>query len=84
MAGVMRQPVISTWRLIMWGGTAACLHKGLVEGLGVHQVARDMGLSRTAVYPYLAVSAPGRVESPGVVTRWTSRGMPPLVCPAGD
>ena len=37
-------------------------HKVLVEGLSVQRVARDLGLSRTTVYKYLAVSAPGRVE----------------------
>jgi predicted transcriptional regulator len=44
-------------------------HKVLVEGLSVQQVARDLGLSRTTVHKYLAVSTPGRVESPRVVTR---------------
>ena len=37
-------------------------HKVLVEGLSVQRVARDLGLSRTTVYKYLEVSAPGRVE----------------------
>jgi transposase len=37
-------------------------HKVLVEGLSVQQVSRDFGLSRTTVYKYLEVPAPGRVE----------------------
>jgi transposase len=38
-------------------------HKVLVEGLSVQQVAQELGLSRTTVYTYLAVSTPGRVEA---------------------
>jgi predicted transcriptional regulator YheO len=30
-------------------------HKGLVEGVSVRQVARQLGLSRTTVYKYLEV-----------------------------
>jgi transposase len=37
-------------------------HKVLVEGISIQQVARELGLSRTTVYKYLEVSAPGRVE----------------------
>jgi transposase len=36
-------------------------HKVLVEGISVQQVAREPGLSRTTVYQYLEVPAPGRV-----------------------
>jgi transposase len=36
-------------------------HKVLVEGISVQQVARELGLSRTTVYKYLEVPAPGRV-----------------------
>jgi transposase len=38
-------------------------HKVLVEGRSVQQVARDLGLSRTTVHKYLAVSTPGRVTA---------------------
>jgi predicted transcriptional regulator len=36
-------------------------HKVLVEDVSVQQVARELGLSRTTVYKYLEVPAPGRV-----------------------
>ena len=36
-------------------------HKVLVEGVSVQQVAHELGLSRTTVYKYLEVPAPGRV-----------------------
>jgi transposase len=36
-------------------------HKVLVEGVSVQHVARELGLSRTTVYKYLEVPAPGRV-----------------------
>jgi transposase len=38
-------------------------HKVLVEGLSVQQVAQELGLSRTTVYKYLAVSTPSRAET---------------------
>ena len=37
-------------------------HKVLVEGLGIRQVAREMGVSRNTVRHYLALSEPVRVE----------------------
>ena len=36
-------------------------HKVLVEGVSVQQVAHELGLSRTTVYKYLEVPAPGRM-----------------------
>jgi transposase len=36
-------------------------HKVLVEGRSIQHVAQELGLSRTTIYTYLAVSTPGRV-----------------------
>jgi predicted transcriptional regulator len=38
-------------------------HKVLVEGLSVQHVARDLGLSRTAIYKYLEGPTPSRVDA---------------------